>query len=123
MELARRIREFAIKAGGKEQIAIQAFADAIEELPKTLVRNAGLDEINIIGELSAAHTKEGSKWFGIDITDNKIGDNYKKGIIEPTVVKEQLFKSATELATLILRIDEMISAKQHGMPGGPGGGM
>jgi thermosome len=123
MELAKRVREFAIKAGGKEQIAIQAFADAIEELPKTLVRNAGLDEINIIGELSAAHIKEGSKWFGIDITDNKIGDNYKKGIIEPTAVKEQLFKSATELSTLILRIDEMISAKQHGMPGGPGGEM
>lgn len=117
IELAKRIKDFAIKSGGKEQIAIQAFAEALEELPKTLARNAGIDEINIIGELSASHAVDGNIWVGIDINDGSIGDNFTKGIIDPSAVKEQLFKSATELAVLILRIDEMISSKQHSTPG------
>jgi len=120
MELAKRIRDYAIKAGGKEQIAIQAYANAIEELPKTLVRNAGLDEIDVIGELSASHSKKGNKWIGIDISDGKIGDNLKKGIIEPTAIKTQTFKGATELAILILRIDNIISSKKVGGPGAGG---
>ncbi len=126
MELAKRIRDFAIKSGGKEQIAIQAYADAIEELPKTLVRNAGMDEIDVIGEISAAHSKLGNEFIGIDISDGKIGDNLKKGIIEPTVIKSQLFKSAIELAILILRIDNIISSKKMEAPGAggmPPGGM
>lgn len=120
MELAKRIRDFAIKSGGKEQIAIQAYADAIEELPKTLVRNAGMDEIDVIGEISAAHSKLGNEFIGIDISDGKIGDNLKKGIIEPTVIKTQLFKGATELAILILRIDNIISSKKMEAPGAGG---
>jgi thermosome len=119
MELAKRIRAFAIEAGGKEQIAIQSYAEAIEEIPKTLVRNAGLDEINVIGELSASHSKKGNEFVGIDISDGKIGDIFKKGIIEPTIIKSQIFKGATELAMLILRIDKIISAKKSGGPGGP----
>jgi thermosome len=111
IELAKRIREYANEISGKEQLAINAFALALEDIPKTLIKNAGLEEIEKITELKAAHKTEADKWIGIDTIDNTIEDNFKKGIIEPTELLVHIIKSGSELANLILRIDRIISAK------------
>ncbi|MFW9940171.1 MAG: thermosome subunit beta [Candidatus Thorarchaeota archaeon] len=111
MELAKRIRAYANKIGGKEQLAVNAFALALEEIPRTLIKNAGLEEIEKITELRAAHKTDADKWIGIDTITNTIGDNFKKGIIEPAELINHIIKSGSELANLILRIDRIISAK------------
>ncbi|MFW9876167.1 MAG: thermosome subunit beta [Candidatus Thorarchaeota archaeon] len=111
MELAKRIRAYANEIGGKEQLAVSAFALALEEIPKTLIKNAGLEEIEKITELRAAHKTESDKWIGIDTITNTIEDNFKKGIIEPAELLNHIIKSGSELANLILRIDRIISAK------------
>jgi chaperonin GroEL (HSP60 family) len=118
IELAKRLKDYANSISGKEQLAINAFALALEEIPRTLIRNAGLDEIEKITELRAAHKTDKDKWIGIDTITNTIGDNYKKGIIEPAELIIHIVKSAGELATLILRVDRIISSK-----GSKGGGM
>ncbi|MHA1782497.1 MAG: thermosome subunit beta [Promethearchaeota archaeon] len=111
IELAKRIREFSNEISGKEQLAVAAFAGALEEIPKTLIKNAGLDEIEKITELRAAHKTESDKWIGIDTMNNEIGDNFKKGIVEPAELISNIIKSGTEFANLILRIDRIINAK------------
>lgn len=111
MELAKRIRAYANEIGGKEQLAVSAFALALEEIPKTLIRNAGLEEIEKLTELRAAHKTDADKWIGIDTITNTIEDNFKKGIIEPAELLNHIIKSGSELANLILRIDRIISAK------------
>jgi chaperonin GroEL (HSP60 family) len=111
IELAKRIREYANEISGKEQLAVNAFALALEEIPKTLIRNAGLEEIEQLTELKAAHKTDADKWIGIDTIDSQIGDNYKKGIVEPAELIAHIIKSGSELANLILRIDRIISAK------------
>ena len=111
IELAKRIRTYANQIGGKEQLAVNAFALALEDIPKTLIRNAGLEEIEQITELKAAHKTDADKWIGIDTIDSQIGDNYKKGIVEPAELIAHIIKSGSELANLILRIDRIISAK------------
>ena len=111
LELAKRIRAYANEIGGKEQLAVSAFALALEEIPKTLIRNAGLEEIEKLTELRASHKTDADKWIGIDTITNTIGDNYKKGIIEPAELINHILKSGSELANLILRIDRIISAK------------
>lgn len=111
MELAKRIRAYANKIGGKEQLAVNAFALALEEIPKTLIRNAGLEEIEQLTELRAAHKTPDDKWVGIDTITNTIGDNFKRGIVEPAELINHIIKSGSELANLILRVDRIISAK------------
>jgi thermosome len=111
MELAKRIREYSNKISGKEQLAVSAFALALEEIPKTLIKNAGLEEIEKLTELRAAHKTNADKWIGIDTITNTIGDNLKKGIVEPTELLVHIIKSGSELANLILRIDRIISSK------------
>jgi len=111
IELAKRIRIYANEISGKEQLAVNAFALALEEVPKTLIRNAGLEEIEQLTELRAAHKTDADKWIGIDTITNTIGDNFKKGIIEPAELLNHIIKSGSELANLILRIDRIISAK------------
>jgi len=111
IELAKRIRAYANEIGGKEQLAVSAFALALEEIPKTLIRNAGLEEIEKLTELRAAHKTDSDKWVGIDTITNTIEDNFKKGIIEPAELLNHIIKSGSELANLILRIDRIISAK------------
>ncbi len=111
MELAKRLRTYANEVSGKEQIAITSFALALEEIPKTLIRNAGLDEIEKITELRAAHKADADKWIGIDTITNTIGNNWEKGIIEPAELVKHIIKAGAELANLILRVDRMISAK------------
>ncbi|NHJ23181.1 MAG: thermosome subunit [Candidatus Lokiarchaeota archaeon] len=111
IEIAKKLRDYANKISGKEQLAINAFALALEEIPKTLIRNAGLDEIEKMTELRAAHKTDTDKWMGIDTINNEISDNFKKGIVEPAALINHVIKAGSELANLILRVDRIISAK------------
>jgi len=118
-EIARRLREYAMKVGGREQLAIEAFANAMEAIPTALAENAGLEPIDILVELRAAHEKPQGHVMGVNVYNGKIIDMYKNGVIEPMVVKEQAIKSATETASMILRIDDVIAAsrtKEEKMP-------
>ena len=125
VEIAKELRKYATKVGGREQLAIEAFATAVEVIPKTLAENAGLQPLDIIVELRAAHDKKGGKYQGVDVLKGKTQDSLKNGVIEPLVVKEQAIKSSAESASMILRIDDVISStKSQGAPGkgpGPGG--
>ncbi|MEM3812042.1 MAG: thermosome subunit beta, partial [Thermoplasmata archaeon] len=124
-ELAMQLRKYAPTVGGREQLAIEAFANALEVIPRTLAENAGMDAINILIGIRSQHEK-GNKGFGIDVFSNKAKDMFEEGVIEPAKVKEQAIESAMEVATMILRIDDVIqSKKREGQPGGgmPGGGM
>lgn len=111
LELAKRLKDYANQISGKEQLAVSAFAVALEEIPKTLINNAGLDEIEKITELRAAHKSDADKWIGIDTINISIGNNYTKGIVEPAALINHVIKSGTELANLILRVDRIISSK------------
>jgi thermosome len=125
MEIARTLRGYAETLPGREQLAVQSFGEAIETVPLTLGENAGLDPIDILSELRARHEK-GEKWAGVDVFAGKIKDIWKLEVYEPLAVKKQIIKSATEAATMLLRIDDVIAAgrmKAPPMPsGGPGGG-
>jgi len=128
--VAKGLRDYASNVGGREQLAIHAFADALEAIPKTLAESAGMDSIDTIVQLrSKLKGKEGRN-FGVDVHRGTIGDMEKLGVIEPVKIKQQAISSATEASVQILRIDDMISSKgsRHaggggGMPGGMPGGM
>jgi len=120
IEVARQLRDFANTLSGREQLAVQAFAESIEIIPRTLAENAGLDPIDILAELKAAHEK-GDKWAGIDVFSGKVINAWESGIIEPLRIKTQALKSASEAAILILRIDDVIAGSKEEMPGGKGG--
>jgi thermosome len=117
MELAKRLRTYAKEISGKQQMAITAFALALEEIPATLIRNAGLDEIEKLTSLRAAHKTDADKWIGIDTITNTIGNNLDKGIVEPGELIIHLLKSGSELANLILRVDRMIRASNAAKSG------
>jgi len=110
VEVAKELRRYATKVGGREQLAIEAFADTVEVVPKTLAENAGLEPIDIIVELRATHEKEDGKYKGVNVFTGKVENTYKNGVIEPLIVKEQAIKSAAESASMILRIDDVIAA-------------
>ncbi|MDP1694713.1 MAG: thermosome subunit beta [Candidatus Woesearchaeota archaeon] len=122
--VAREIRQYATQLAGREQFAVLAFADALEIIPRTLAENAGLDPIDLLTELKAQHDK-GNKWASVDVFTGKVTDAWKAGVIEPLKIKTQAIKSASEVAELILRIDDVIagsgSNKQSSMPPGMGG--
>jgi chaperonin GroEL (HSP60 family) len=123
IEVALRLRDYAATVGGRAQLAINTFADAMEIIPRTLAENAGLDAIDILVELRSAH-EDGKKTAGIDVFAAKAVDMLAAGVVEPLRVKTQAISSATEAAVMILRIDDVIasSKKPEGMPpGGPGG--
>ncbi len=123
-ELSKQLKDYSAKIGGREQLAIEAFADALEIIPKTLAENAGLDPIDILVSLRAAHEKQDGKWHGVNVFNGKIEDMMKAGVIEPVSVKEQALKSAVESASMVLRIDDVIAAGKSAVPkGGPPGGM
>jgi len=121
-EIAKVIRPYATKIGGREQLAIEAFADAIEIVPKTLAENAGLEAIDILVGLRSAHQKPRGHLMGVNVFTGKIMDMRECGVIEPVRVKEQAVKSATAVASMILRIDDVIASTKPKMPGGPPGG-
>jgi len=109
VELSRHIRKFATSLSGREQLAVLAFADSLEIIPRTLAENAGLDPIDILAELKGEHEK-GRKWAGINVFSGKVIDAWKSGVIEPLKIKTQAIKSASEVTELILRIDDVIAA-------------
>ncbi len=121
VEMANVLREYAQTLPGKEQLAVMGYAEALESVPETLAENAGLDPIDIISELRARHGKR-QTWAGVDVNEGKVNDMNKEGIFEPLAVKKQIIKSATEAATMILKIDDVIaSGKMKAPPMPPGG--
>lgn len=121
-EIAKVLRGFATKVGGREQLAIEAFADALEIVPKTLAENAGLESIDILVGLRAAHEKKDGHLTGVDVFKGMIVNSFEDGVVEPLKVKEQAMKSAAEVAAMILRIDDVIASTKP-KEGAPPGGM
>jgi thermosome len=121
IEVAKGLREYSETVGGREALAIKAFADAVEIIPRTLAENAGLDPIDILVELRARHERPDGKNFGLNVFDGKVVDTAKIGIVEPMRVKSQAIKSAAEAAIMILRIDDVIAAgkKSEAKPPSP----
>ncbi|MEM0094687.1 MAG: thermosome subunit beta [Candidatus Micrarchaeaceae archaeon] len=122
IDLANGLREYASEVGGREQLAMQAFADALEIVPKTLAESAGMDAIDTLVQLRTKHKGKDGKTLGVDVFRNRIADMEKLGVFEPTKVKEQAILSASEASEIILRIDDMISSKGKAPAGGPQGG-
>jgi thermosome len=118
IEIAKRLRKLAPQVGGKEQLAIEAYANAIEGLPVTLMENSGLDPIDFLMKLRSLHENEGNKWYGVNVFTGQPDDMWKLGVVEPRVVKTNSIKAATEAATLILRIDDLIAAGKKSEPKG-----
>ncbi len=125
VELAKHLRDYAKTIGGKEQLAVEAFAKSLEGLAMALAENAGLDPVEIIMKLRAAHEKEDGKWYGINVFTGDIEDMMKLGVIEPVSVKANAIKAGVEAATIVLRIDDVIAASKIEKPEetgkGPGG--
>ena len=119
---AAKVREWAHTLSGREQLAAEKFAEALEVIPLSLAENAGMDLIDTLTEIRAKQSK-GSYSIGIDARNGKVADMSKLDIVEPLVVKEQIIKSATEAACMILRIDDVIASSKSGGPSGPPGGM
>ena len=120
IEIARRLRKFANSLTGREQLAVQEFANALEFIPLTLAENAGLDPIDVLTELKSMHNN-GEINAGINIFTNRVENSIKAGIIEPMKIKTQAISSATEVAVMILRIDDVLASKSgkskpSGMP-------
>lgn len=123
IEVAVKLREFATGIGGREQLAIEAFAEALEVIPKTLAETAGMDTIDTLVNLRSKHKDKNGKYFGVDVYAGKIGDMNALKVIEPLSIKTQALTSATEVTEMLLRIDDIIAGSSKGaMPrGGPGG--
>jgi len=114
--VASQLKDWANNFDGREQLAIKKYAEALETIPLTIAENAGMDPIDTMANLRAKQN-QGRKWTGIDARNTKIADMFAIGVVEPIVVKEQIIKSATEAACMILRIDDVIA-----ISGAPGGG-
>jgi len=112
IELSRQLRKFAQSLGGREQLAVEEFANALEFIPTTLAENAGLDPIDTLTELKARHDK-GEKNIGLNLLQSGIEDTFKAGVVEPLRIKTQAINSASEVAMMILRIDDVIASKSE----------
>jgi archaeal chaperonin len=121
IEVAKELRKYATKVGGREQLAIEAFADAMEIIPRALTENAGFEPIDVLIELRSAHEDKEGKYKGLNVFTGKVQNSLENGVVEPIVVKIQAIKSAVESTSMILRIDDVIMSKAP--KGGPGGGM
>ena len=119
-EIALGLRDYASSVGGREQIAMESFADAIEIIPRTLAENAGLDPIDTLIELRKQH-KKGNRTAGVNVFTGKVSDMKKENVVEPIRVGSQAISSATDAAVMILRIDDVIAAKTGGTGKGAGG--
>ena len=123
MEIAKEVRGYARQVGGREQLAIEAFADALEVIPRTLAENAGLDILDTMVAMKAAHEKKNGLKMGVNVFKGGVADMLKEGVVEPLAVKLQAIKSCVEVTGMILRIDDVVAAQSSGGgPGGPGGG-
>ncbi|MCI4336291.1 MAG: TCP-1/cpn60 chaperonin family protein [Thermoplasmata archaeon] len=125
IDLAVKLRRYAPTVGGREQLAVEAFAQSLEAVPWALAENGGFDFINTLIELRGAHTGDAaSRNIGVDMANGKTADMWKMKVVEPLRVKHQALSSAVEVASMVLRIDDVIASKKTsgGAPGGPGGG-
>ena len=122
IEIAKKLRDYAVTVGGKEQLAINAFAEALEIIPRTLAESAGKDAIELLVEAKSKH-ESGNTGYGINVFEGKIDDMDKLGVVEPTKIKVQAISSATDVSEMILRIDDIITAGKSSMPPMPSGGM
>ena len=131
VELASRLRDYADSVSGREQLAVEAFADALELVPRVLAENAGLDSIDTLVDLRSAH-EDGETHAGLNVFTGEVEDTFEAGIVEPAHAKEQAISSAQEAATLVLKIDDIIAAgdlstsgddDEGGAPAGGMGGM
>jgi chaperonin GroEL (HSP60 family) len=121
-EIALGLRDHASSVGGREQIAIESFADAMEIVPRTLAENAGLDPIDTLIAIRKEHSK-GNKHGGVNVFSGKVTDMRKENVVEPLRVGAQALSSATDAAVMILRIDDVIAARAGGGgKGAPGAG-
>jgi len=111
MELSHHVNEWAQSLSGKEQLAALAFAKALEKIPLTLAENSGLDQVDILTRLRAEHQK-GHVWMGIDAFSGNVADMKALDVVEPVAVKKHLLSSATEAATMIIKIDDVIAASK-----------
>ncbi|HKZ88427.1 MAG TPA: thermosome subunit beta [Candidatus Bathyarchaeia archaeon] len=122
LEMSKVLKKYAETVSGREQLAVKAFAEALESITNTLAENAGLDPIDILSELRSRHEK-GETWAGIEVLEGKVRDMSKVGVFEPLTVKKQIIKSASEAAMMIIKIDDVIaSQKMKAPPMPPGGG-
>ena len=121
-EAASQGLKWADRLSGTEQLAAQKFAEALESIPIALALNAGMDPIDAQVEFRAKHATENGKWFGIEAADGKVKDMFQRQVFEPLAVKVQIIRSATEAASMILRIDDVIAAGKSRAPAGPPGG-
>ena len=117
MALAKELRKYAGTLCGREQLAVQAFAEAMEVIPRTLAENAGLDPIDVLTQLRAAHDN-GQVRAGVNVFTGGVMDAWVEGVIEPLKVKTLALSSAAEVAEMILRIDDVIMGKKQEMPRG-----
>ena len=131
VEIARRVREYADSVSGREQLAVESFANALELVPRVLAENAGLDSIDTLVDLRAAHD-DGEETAGLNVFTGDVVDTFDAGVVEPAHAKQQAISSATEAANLVLKIDDIIAAgdlstegeePEGGAGGGMGGGM
>ena len=122
-ELAQRLKDYAVKVGGREQLAVTAFAEALEAVPVAIAQNAGFDPIDVMVELRAKHNTAANLWYGVNVSTGKASDMWKMNVIEPLRVKTQVIKSAIEAVTMLLRVDDVIASKAPpaGGSGGPPG--
>ncbi len=110
VELGLRLRDYASTVGGREQLAIEAFAGSLDIIPRTLAENGGLDPIDMLVDLRSKHEKKDGKNYGLNVFQGKAVDMLKAGVLEPLRVKSQAISSATDAATMILRIDDVIAS-------------
>jgi len=122
IELARKLRDYAESIGGKEQLSINVFADALEIIPRTLAESAGRDAVELLVNAKSKHEAGGSK-FGINVYEGKVDDMEKLGVVEPAKIKIQAINSATDAAEMILRVDDVITSGKSRSPQMPPGGM
>jgi len=121
IEVARRLKKYSDSLTGRERLAVAAYAEAIQAIPTILADNAGMDPIDAISEMQSKHEK-GELWVGMDSLNGKVADMEKINVYEPMQVKAQMIKSATEAATMILKIDDVIAASKSRPPMPPAGG-
>jgi len=119
LEMARHLKSYAVSTGGREQLAIETFSEALEVIPRTLAENAGHDPLDVMVAMRSAHEGADGRYMGVDMASGKPVDMWEAGVVDPIRVKEHAIKTATELSCLVLRIDDVIASTRPKEGGGP----
>ncbi|MAG47994.1 thermosome subunit [archaeon] len=117
IEVSKQLKEYASTLSGKEQLAVNAFSEALEIIPRTLAENSGLDPVDVLTDLKSSHNSENGKWQGINVFSGKVVNAWDAGVVEPLKIKTQAIKSASEVSELILRIDDIIASSSSDAAG------